>query len=82
MQDNGFRNGDRIVAIDGEAPADRADAVERMLIDGRRHVTVVRAGGDTACGSGAAEDFAQQVLAAEDNTLFAVRQPFVVHSVR
>ena len=80
MQDNGFRNGDRIVAIDGEAPADRADAVERMLIDGRRHVTVVRAGGDTAQVV-LPEDFAQQVLAAEDNTLFAVRQPFVVHSV-
>ena len=68
MQDNGFRNGDRIVAIDGEAPADRADAVERMLIDGRRHVTVVRAGGDTAQVV-LPEDFAQQVLAAEDNTL-------------
>ncbi len=63
----------------GEAPCDRADAVERMLIDGRRHVTVVRAG-VTRPKWCCPEDFLRACWR-QKTTPFAVRQPFVVHSV-
>nr|WP_255495861.1 RIP metalloprotease RseP [Paludibacter sp. 221] len=79
MLDNGFHNGDNIIAINGETTKDRADIVERILIEGKRDISVLR-GGETICVELPA-DFSQQVLAANDNNLFSVRQPFVVHDV-
>lgn len=80
MQNNGFRNGDKIIAIDGIAVQDRADIIERILIEGKQNVTVVRHENETI-QIVLPEDFSQQVLAANDNTLFTIRQPFVVYDV-
>src|SRR5665647_450041 len=42
MQEYGFKNGDNIVKIDGQAAEDRSDVIEKILIDGKQHVTVKR----------------------------------------
>lgn len=79
MQDYGFRNGDKILAIDGVVAGDRADVVERILIEGKQNVQLLR-GNDTVMIT-LPQDFPQKVLAAEDSELFSVRQPFVVQEV-
>lgn len=79
MQENGFRNGDKILAINNEPAKDRADIVERILVDGKRDVTVLR--GNETIQVVLPADFSQQVLSANDNNLFSVRQPFVIYDV-
>ncbi|MDL2290090.1 RIP metalloprotease RseP [Paludibacteraceae bacterium OttesenSCG-928-F17] len=79
MQNNGFRNGDNILFIDNEPITDRADIVEKILIDSKQNITVLR-GGETIQVV-LPKDFNQQVLAANDTELFSVRQPFVIYDV-
>ena len=79
MQDNGFQNGDNILSVDNEAIETRADIIEKILIEGKSDVAVVR-GGETIHVV-LPKDFSQQVLAANDEEIFSVRQPFVVAEV-
>lgn len=79
MLENGFENGDNIIAINNEPVTDRADIVEKMLIDGKNNVTVLR--NNSTIQLVLPGDFSQQVLAANDNDLFSVRQPFVVYDI-
>ena len=79
MLENGFENGDNILAINDEPAKDRADIVERMLVDGQRNITVLRENKTIELTLPA--NFPQQVLAANENNLFSIRQPFVVSDV-
>ena len=46
MLDEGFQQQDKIIAIDGEEPSTLSDAVQTIIIEGKRNVTVLR-GTDT-----------------------------------
>ncbi len=80
MLDNGFENGDKMIAIDGLPVTDRAAVAEALLVDGKREVTVVRCENETVKIL-LPSDFTQQVLAAGNDILFEIRQPFVVYDV-
>ncbi len=79
LLNNGFRNGDNIVKIDGQPVEDHAEVVEKILIDGKQSITVLRDGKlqDIKLPS----DFAQQVLASGDTKFVSIRQPFVIYDV-
>ena len=46
MLDEGFEQQDKILTVDGEEPGTLGEAVQAMIIEGKRHVTVLR-GNDT-----------------------------------
>lgn len=46
MEEEGFRQQDRIIAIGGEEPESLSDIVQALIIEGKRNVTVLR-GGET-----------------------------------
>ncbi len=79
LLNNGFRNGDNIVKIDGQAVEDHAEVVEKILIDGKQSITVLRNGKLQEIEL--PSDFAQKVLASGDTKFVSIRQPFVVADV-
>lgn len=48
MQEEGFAQGDKIIAIDGIQPEELGDIVQWLIIEGKRNVVVAR-GEDTIC---------------------------------
>lgn len=79
LQENGFRNGDIILAIDGKETYELADVVEYLFIDKAKSVTVSRNNVDTAFYL--PKDFRENVLAVANDPeadLFEVRFPFVI----
>ena len=46
MLDEGFEQQDKILTVDGEEPGTLGEAVQAMIIEGKRHITVLR-GNDT-----------------------------------
>lgn len=46
MLDEGFEQQDKILTVDGEEPGTLGEAVKAMIIEGKRHITVLR-GNDT-----------------------------------
>ncbi|GAB1415997.1 RIP metalloprotease RseP [Paludibacter sp.] len=81
MVENGFQQGDKIISIDGEHVEQRADFVEKVLIDGKRNITVLR-NDSVEMTLRLPESFSQQVLAAEELNLISPRYPFVVADVQ
>lgn len=79
MLKNGFENGDIMLAVDGVQYEQTKDVVEKILIDGKQDVTVLRQG-DTVHVL-LPEDFAQQALASGEKGLFEPRFPFVIADV-
>jgi len=79
MIENGFRNGDKIVKIDGQLVVQRADVVEKLLIDGKQQITVQR--DSQLVDLTLPADFGQKVLAAEETDFVSVRFPFVIAEV-
>lgn len=79
MLDNGFRNGDKIVKIDGKPVEQRAEVVEKLLIDGNQNIVVSR--DDKLIDLQLPSDFSQKILAAQEVDFVAVRYPFVVYDV-
>ena len=79
MLNNGFENGDILLAVDGEQYDKEKEFVEKILIDGKQDVTVLRQG-DTVHVL-LPEDFAQQALASGEKGLFEPRFPFVIADV-
>jgi regulator of sigma E protease len=80
MIENGFRNGDKVLAVNGESVEQRADFIEKVLIDGKRDVSLLR--DDTLETTiQLPANFAQRVLAAEELNLVSVRYPFVIEEV-
>ena len=77
--DNGFKNGDKIISIDGKPVEQRSDFIESILIDGKQKVSLLRDG--QQINLVLPVDFAQKVLAAEEVDLISVRYPFVIQEV-
>ncbi|MGN0187191.1 MAG: RIP metalloprotease RseP [Paludibacteraceae bacterium] len=76
---NGFQNGDIIIAIDNDTVKYTHDATEKIIIDGKCNILLRRHGRDTTIVL--PDDFAQQVLAAEEKQFLAARMPFVIEEV-
>ena len=79
MTDIGFQNGDKILTIDGEKVDTRADAVEKILIDDAKTVTVERK--NQMVRIDIPESLTQKILAAGESNLIDIRYPFVVGEV-
>lgn len=80
MIESGFLQGDKIVSIDGEPVTDRAEFIEKILIDGLRNVVVAR---DTQkIELRLPADLAQRILAAEELNLMDIRYPFVIDDIQ
>ena len=76
---NGFADGDLILAVNGKTPETLGDAVEQILYSDGKTVTLLRAG-DTVLLTLPA-DFSQQLLAANVKSFAQVRVPFVIDKV-
>lgn len=79
MVESGFRQGDKIISVDGQKVVDRSDFISLVLIDGLRNVVVVRDSREVELRLPA--NFAQRILAAEELDLISIRYPFVVEEV-
>lgn len=79
MLDNGFKNGDNIVKIDGQPVEQRANIIEKLLIDGKQQITVSRNG--ELIDLTLPADFGQKVLAAGENSFVDIRFPFVIDEI-
>lgn len=78
MIDAGFRDGDKIAAIDGKKPLELSDAIEMILIDHAATVTVDRSG--TPVTIEIPENLTQKALASEKGVM-TYRMPFVIDTV-
>ena len=78
MIDAGFRDGDKITAIDGKKPLELSDAIEMILIDHPATVTVDRSG--TPVTIEIPENLTQKALASEKGVM-TYRMPFVIDTV-
>ena len=79
LQENGFKNGDIVLAVDGKQTYELSDVVEYLFIDKAKSVTVLRNNIDTTFYL--PDDFRENVLAVANDPeadLFEVRFPFVI----
>lgn len=74
--ENGFKQGDLILSIDGKKVEQRADAIEGLLIDSKKNLVVLRNGVETQLVM--PDDFVKKILASEEKDLITVRFPFVI----
>jgi regulator of sigma E protease len=79
MLDNGFKNGDNILKINGVPVEQRGDLIEKILLDGKQDLIVSR--NNQLIELKLPADFAQKVLASNDPDLISVRYPFVIDEV-
>jgi len=79
MLDNGFKNGDNIVKVDGLPIDQRSDVIEKILIEGKQNITVLR--NNQQVELTLPVDFAQKVLASKETDLLSIRFPFVIEKV-
>jgi regulator of sigma E protease len=79
MIDNGFKNGDKIISVDGQPVKQVKDVIESILIDGKQDVTVLR--DNQKVDIQLPKDFAQTVLRSKELGLISVRYPFVIENV-
>lgn len=79
MKEQGFKNGDKIVSVNGHIPERRSDIIEQILFDKYQDVTVLRDGQKLTIKL--PESFEQKVLASGDKSLLVERVPFVVDQV-
>ncbi|HYG52689.1 MAG TPA: RIP metalloprotease RseP [Flavobacteriales bacterium] len=76
---HGLRNGDKLVAVDGEVPADLMAVNKMILLRGKRNITVDRDGKRLTVAL--PEDIDYQMVAANAKTAVGPRIPTVVDSV-
>lgn len=76
MIQSGFQQGDLILSVDGRKVEQRADAIEDLLIDGKKNVVVLRNGSKTNLQM--PDDFVKNILASEEKDLISIRFPFVI----
>ncbi|MDR1653690.1 MAG: RIP metalloprotease RseP [Prevotellaceae bacterium] len=79
MLNIGFKNGDKILNINGQKVEEQQDILEKLLLDGNRDVTVMR-GGETL-ELRMPQDLAQQMMQNADVGFASMRFPFVIDSV-
>lgn len=77
--DNGFRNGDKIISVDGETVSQRADVVDLIIFDSKKNVLVLRDNEQVSIEL--PEDFAKRILKSEESDLLSIRYPFVIEEV-
>ena len=65
LQNEGFRNGDRIISIDDVQPTDLSDILNGLIIDGKQHVRVQR--GDRVIELNMPEDLGPRFLELSNN---------------
>ena len=78
MLDAGFRDGDKIISIDGVKPEQLGQAVELLLIDAAKEVQVARDGAIVKIDI--PTDLTQRVLASQ-TSVASYRTPYVVDTV-
>ncbi|HPL77006.1 MAG: RIP metalloprotease RseP [Paludibacteraceae bacterium] len=78
--EQGFKNGDKILSVDGKSCADLGEVIEKILIDNAKSVTVLR-GDSQILTISLPPDFPQKVLASGESNLISYRFPFVVQDV-
>jgi regulator of sigma E protease len=76
---SGFHNGDKIISINGEPVELQKDIVEKIIVEGKQKVTVLRDSQKVELSLPA--DLGQKVLAAEESNLISIRCPFVIDEV-
>ena len=76
---NGFQNGDRILTIDGEPIETEKDFINKIVIEGKQNIVVLRNGEETNITL--PEDFGEQILEANEKGLLQLRFPFVIEQV-
>lgn len=80
MLEHGFQHGDKILSIDGEFIDDQKDFIEKILIDGKTKVQVLR---DDSYQTeiNLPDDFSQLILKSRELNLISLRHPFVIEDV-
>ncbi len=73
---NGFQNGDIITKVEGKEVHQLSDALEQILLDDTKQVSVLRNGVEETINL--PKDFAQQLLASGAKQFAAPRFPFVI----
>jgi len=79
MYDYGFKDGDKIIAVDSVHPKELRDVTKTIILDGGRNVTINRQGKDSVIVL--PEDFHKRVLAEHKAMLFMPLVPFVIDSI-
>lgn len=79
MLDNGFKNGDKIIKIDGRPVVQRANIIEKLLVDRNRNVVVSR--DNKLVDLQLPSDFWEKILNAQENDFVSERFPFVIDTV-
>ena len=79
LLDNGFKNGDNILKINGKPVEQNADIFEKLLIDGNQDITVLR--NNQSVDINLPKDLSQKVLAAKEPDFISIRFPFVIGEV-
>jgi len=78
-QKNGFINGDKIISINGENVFEKTDVSEKIVIEGKTQVVVLRDTDEITLNLPA--NFSEQILAAKEKIFMSERVPFVIDSV-
>lgn len=78
MIDAGFKDGDKIITINGAVPMEISDAVEAILIDAKRDLVVERNGKNITLEM--PDDLTQKALASSTKVI-TLRYPFVIDKV-
>ncbi len=81
MLENGFQHGDKVLRVDGELIEKQADFIEKVLIDGKQHVEVLR-DDNQLYNILLPSDFSQQILKSGELNLLTFRYPFVIGDVQ
>ena len=76
---NGFQNGDRILTINGETIEQERDIVNKIVIEGKNNIVVLRNGEEVNITL--PDDFGEQIVAANDAKLTSIRVPFVIDAI-
>ena len=79
LLNNGFKNGDRIITIDGDTINQEKDFANKILIEGKQNVVVLRDG--KKINITLPENLGEQILTANEKSLLQIRIPFVIGQV-
>jgi len=80
MYQFGFRDGDKVVALNGAAPESFHDISKKLLLDDIRNVTIERFGKQSIIAL--PEDFGQMLVDSAVRQAFALRHPCIVDSLQ
>lgn len=73
---SGFKNGDRIIAVDGKQVQEMRDVVNAILLDNKRNVKLIR--NNDTINIVLSEDFSKKMIGAGEKQFAVPRFPFVI----